>query len=162
MMLALSLLPLLKSTHAAMSASLGGLGWSLLLCWRPRLAVLLAAVFVGALVGFWLEAGQPLWALPGFFLAQLPIVSGYGEAMSLTGAPVDLIRYGINAGLILLGGLLFFARGAGLSRRYAWDSHSRCSSSLRQPSSARIRTSQQTSSSWHLFSLQHVFHILPQ
>jgi hypothetical protein len=114
MVLALSLFPLVKATFAAMSTSIGGLGWLLLLRWRPRWALLLAAVFVGGLVGFWLAARQPLWALPGFFVTQMPIVSGYSDAMSLTGAPGDLILYGINASLILLAGFLFFARGSGL------------------------------------------------
>jgi len=120
MMLALSLLPLVKATLGAMSVSLGGLGLLLLLLWRPRWALILGAVFVAGLVGFWLAAKQPIWALPGFFIAQMPIISGYGDAMSLTGLPVHLLWYGINASLILLAGLLFFARGGGLSGKTLW------------------------------------------
>ena len=114
-MLVLSLLTLVKGTHGLMSASLGGLGGLLLLRWRPRWALLLATVFIGGLVGFWLAAGQPLGALPMFFVAQIPIFSGYSDAMSLTGSSPDLICYGISAGLMLFASLLFVGRRTGLS-----------------------------------------------
>jgi hypothetical protein len=117
MMLALSLLPLVKGTFAAMSASIGGLGWLLLLRARLRWAIALGVLFVAGLIGFWLAAHQPLWALPDFFQAQLPIVFGYNDAMSLTNANslVGMILYGISASLILLAACLSFARGGGLS-----------------------------------------------
>jgi hypothetical protein len=114
-MLALSLLPLVKGTHCLMSASLGGLGCLLLLRGRPRWALLLAGVFIGGLVGFWLAAGQPLRALPGFFVAQMPIFSGYSDAMSITRSSLDMIFYGISAALMLFASLLFAGRGIGLS-----------------------------------------------
>jgi hypothetical protein len=115
MVLGLSLLPLVKVTFAAMLAPMGALGWLLLLRWRVRWALVLGGIFIGALIGFWVAAGQPLWALPGFFVAQIPIMSGYSDAMSLLGAPMDLILYGISASLLLLASLLFFAHGGGLS-----------------------------------------------
>jgi hypothetical protein len=114
MMLALSLIPFVKGTFAAMSASIGGLGWFLLLRARLRLALALGGLFVAGLAGFWLAAHQPLWALSGFFLAQVPIISGYNDAMSAMGVPAEMILYGISASLILLAGGLSFARGAGL------------------------------------------------
>ena len=117
MMLALSLLPLVKGTFCLMSATLGGLGWLMLLRWRVRWALLLGAVFVVGLIGFWLTAGQPLEALPGFFVALIPIVTGYSDAMSITGPSSDLIWYGANAGLMLFVSLLFVAPGPGLSRK---------------------------------------------
>jgi hypothetical protein len=115
MMLALSLMPLVKGTFAAASLAIGGLGWLLLLRAHPRLAFALGILFVAGLVGFWLAAYQPLWALPGFFLAQVPIVTGYNDAMSRAGVPAFKILYGIMASLILLAGCLSYARGAGLS-----------------------------------------------
>lgn len=114
MTLALSVTALVKVSFAAMFVLVGGLGWALLLRWRPRWALLFAAVFVGGLVGFWLAAHQPLWALLGFFVAQMPIVSGYSDAMSLTGSSSDLIWYGTNASLMLFASLLLVAPGAGL------------------------------------------------
>jgi hypothetical protein len=114
-MLALSLLPLVKGGHFLMSASLGGLGWLVLLRWRWRWALILGAVFVAGLIGFWLGAGQPLGALPTFFVAQMPILSGYSDAMSLTGSSSDLIWYGTNASLMLFASLLFVAPDTGLS-----------------------------------------------
>jgi hypothetical protein len=118
-MLALSLIMLVKGTFAVMSGSVAGLGWLLLLRSRPRWALALGVVFVTGLVGFWLAAHQPVWALPGFFLAQMSIISGYSDAMStaLPPAPVAIILYGISASLLLLAGVLSFGRGAGLPGR---------------------------------------------
>jgi hypothetical protein len=56
-----------------------------------KIGVILGAIFIAGLVGFWSIANQPLWALPGFFVAQMPIVSGYSDAMSSTGPPLDWI-----------------------------------------------------------------------
>lgn len=135
MALALNLLPLVKVTFGAMSASIGSLGWLLLLRWRARWALVLGAVFVVGLLGFWLAADQPLWALPGFFVAEMPTVSGYGDAMSLTGTPADLIWYLINASCFCLLGFAF-SRAAPDSpvRRCVWDLCSRSSSCLRRHS----------------------------
>jgi hypothetical protein len=112
--LALSLLPLVKATFSVMCIATGGLGWLLLLRWRPGWACFLSAVFFVGLVGFWLFANQPLWALPRFFVTQIPIVTGYGDAMSVNGPGLDLIRIGIAAAFLVLAALLFFGHHAGL------------------------------------------------
>lgn len=114
MSLALGLLPLIKATHSLMVVFVSGLGWLLILRWRRAWGLILGAIFVTGLVSFWLIAKQPLSALPGFFVAQVPMVSGYSEAMSIPGPPADWAWYGASAALILLFTLLCFARDGGL------------------------------------------------
>jgi hypothetical protein len=123
-MLALSLLPLVKGTFCLMSLLLGGLGLLVLLSRCARWALVLGVVFVIGLIGFWLAAGQPLGALPGFFVAQIPILSGYSDAMSfysdatsVTRSSKVLVLYGLNAALMLFASLLFVARGTGFSAK---------------------------------------------
>ncbi|MFC0408654.1 hypothetical protein [Roseomonas elaeocarpi] len=103
LILSLALLPLIKGTFAAASGAVLGLVVLLLLLrrrWRP--AVAMAVLFAVAMPLFWWLAGQPPLALPGFFLAQGPIISGYTEAMSVEGPFWQVLLAAAAAILILL------------------------------------------------------------
>jgi hypothetical protein len=83
---ALALLPLIKGTLVIASGLAMGLSCAgLALAGAPLLAVAGAAVYAAALPLFWVLSPQPLGALPGFFSAQWPIISGYTSAMILAG-----------------------------------------------------------------------------
>jgi len=83
---ALALLPLIKGTLVIASALAMGLSCLILALGNaPMLAVAGAAIYAAALPLFWVLSPQPLSALPGFFIAQLPIISGYTSAMILAG-----------------------------------------------------------------------------
>ncbi|WP_295936720.1 hypothetical protein [uncultured Xanthomonas sp.] len=76
---------------------------AILLCWRssPRSALLIIVVEVGALICAWLLAGQRIGDLPGYFIAQLPIISGYTGAMSVPGRGLDIVVFILAATLLL-------------------------------------------------------------
>jgi hypothetical protein len=97
-----SLLPLIKVSFIILV--IGCIGPALvLLSFRSRAgAALLAAWTVVILAGAWCYMGQPLSGLPGYFLAQQSIISGYGEGMSVPGPGIDVIIYLVCAFLILV------------------------------------------------------------
>lgn len=77
---------------------------SIVLCWRssPRTAFLIVAVELLAMIGVWVLTGQRLLDLPGYFIAQAPIVSGYTDAMSVVGNRRDLVVFVIAAVILLV------------------------------------------------------------
>jgi hypothetical protein len=90
---ALGLLVLIKSSYGA--GAVIALAFSAALLLRRRrvaMAAVLIVLFPASIAMFWIAAGQPLSALPGYFIACLPIISGYGQAMQYTADPrLDLI-----------------------------------------------------------------------
>jgi hypothetical protein len=83
---ALSLLPLVKGTFSVASGMAMLLSVIMLIArGQLALAIMGVALFALATPLFWVLAGQPLDALPGFVISQGPIVSGYTEAMSVAG-----------------------------------------------------------------------------
>ena len=86
LVLAQSLLPLVKGTFGMAAFGEVAVVFAML-AWRRayRLATAELVVFVGGLVGWWWLIGQPISALPGYFMAQAPIISGYSEAMAIGG-----------------------------------------------------------------------------
>jgi hypothetical protein len=83
---ALALLPLIKATLVIASGLAMVLSCLMLVLGRaPLLAVAGLAIYAAALPLFWVLSPQPLSALPQFFIAQLPIISGYTSAMILAG-----------------------------------------------------------------------------
>jgi hypothetical protein len=83
---ALALLPLIKGTLVIASGLAMVLSCLILaLGEAPMLAVAGLVIYTAALPLFWVLSPQPLSALPGFFIAQLPIISGYTSAMILAG-----------------------------------------------------------------------------
>ncbi|EIF27985.1 hypothetical protein BCh11DRAFT_07874 [Burkholderia sp. Ch1-1] len=107
----MGILPLIKGSFGLLSIVLGGL--CILLQWRssPAKALVGSVIFVGALVGGWAIAGQPIDAIPRYFLSMRPIISGYTDAMSTRGRYDELVVYVLSAA-VLLGSTYF-----GIARR---------------------------------------------
>ncbi|TDY25467.1 hypothetical protein B0G81_5930 [Paraburkholderia sp. BL6665CI2N2] len=94
-------LPLIKGTFTPFVA--GCIVLAVLATWNRSRAEAMATMLVPVIFVClsWVAAGQPITALPNFFIAQGPIVSGYTEAMSASGNVSDLKVYGLVALLLL-------------------------------------------------------------
>jgi hypothetical protein len=104
--LPLGLLPLVKGSCLVPSAGIALLSFVWLGRYgRFRLALSGAATVVIGSILFWLISGQVLCDLPEYFIAMLPITSGYTDAMSIDG-PTDPIKYYLAASLIMLAWIL--------------------------------------------------------
>jgi hypothetical protein len=80
-----------------------GLIFSVAILWqrRTRLAVALMVVCVATSIVGWLVAGQELSRLPGYFVAQGGIISGYTDAMANGQGLGEIITYVAGACLML-------------------------------------------------------------
>jgi hypothetical protein len=98
-----ALLPLVKGSFAGEAWAELGLSFVLLIVYGQRF-VALKAVSTAALslVAGWWATGQPLLALPTFFIAQSQFISGYTEAMSSHGPFVAVLYFWIAAILMLM------------------------------------------------------------
>ena len=113
--ISMGLLPLMKSSYGPVVAVELLLACGLLLhAGRRDLVALLVAVTSIALVCAWIGTGQPLSALPQYFLAQVPIISGYGGAMSVKGKPW------LAAGFALVCLLIVSVSARGLRSASSW------------------------------------------
>ncbi|CAE6842988.1 hypothetical protein R69746_07008 [Paraburkholderia aspalathi] len=137
---AVALLPLIKGSFSAVVGANCLFAFLIIATRNKRAAFLFAAFLFVVPCLAWIAVGQPILALPNFFLAQKPIISGYTEAMSLHG-PTDawvafltvsvivfgtfyirvVRRHGITAHLLALGLALtvFIAFKAGFVRHDA-------------------------------------------
>jgi hypothetical protein len=101
---AIGILPLVKGNFGLVAAVASLI--AVILCWRsaPRLAIGIVLIEVAALIVAWLVAGQALYDLPGYFIAQLPVISGYSDGMSTSvdGRLLDLVIF-ISTGIVLVG-----------------------------------------------------------
>ncbi|MDB0571427.1 hypothetical protein LBW59_11670 [Ralstonia solanacearum] len=113
LLLSCALLPLIKGTFAGLSAIIVVLVFFLTFQRHKIVALLGLLTYFVAITGFWAAAGQPMIALPGFFIAQMPIVSGYTDAMAIPGNSVEIIVYIICAAFLLLSLYFKLARGRG-------------------------------------------------
>jgi hypothetical protein len=104
-----ALLPLIKGSYAVSTFFCGGLSLLVLLRRFPSAAAASACLAVAAASGTWMAIGQPISALPTFFVAQGPIISGYSEAMSYEGAHKEVVIY-VTISIVLLG--VFYQRFA--------------------------------------------------
>ncbi|MFM0395399.1 hypothetical protein [Paraburkholderia phytofirmans] len=100
--LSIGLVPLVKGSFAGIAAVQALLGFVALI-WGRRfgLAALVVIVPAVAMITAWCWCGQPVEALPAFFIAQSPIISGYTEAMSYPGPAGAVVFYAI-ASLIVV------------------------------------------------------------
>jgi hypothetical protein len=97
-----AVLPLIKGSFAGMAFIEGAMALVIAVRGRrPGLAIALGCLAVCALCGTWIATGQPIGALPGFFIAQAPIISGYSEAMSGHGPFSDVIGWLLAAAILL-------------------------------------------------------------
>lgn len=105
---AIAILPLVKGSFSLLAA--GSSLVAVLMCWRtsPRLAIVIVITEVLAMVAAWLIAGQALWDLPGYFIAQAPIVSGYTNGMSASGDPKLTSLFLFLATAVVLVGISVF------------------------------------------------------
>ena len=94
----IGILPLVKGSFSGVLGSLGAL--SVLVLIRARQNALMAALVLTTIVTTciaWVWVGQPLLALPKFFIAQAPIISGYSEGMSLHGPVTTMLWWACAA-----------------------------------------------------------------
>ncbi|MEQ0777183.1 hypothetical protein ABLT15_33205 [Paraburkholderia tropica] len=82
---AVSITPIVKGSFAGAVGASFALATVVLIRRNWRAALGFAALALISLGSAWVAAGQPLAALPNYFLAQAPIISGYTTAMSLSG-----------------------------------------------------------------------------
>jgi len=116
MVLALSLLPLVKGTFAIGSGLVMATGFILFaIRGHGILALGGSALFMSMIAVFWVLAGQSLNHLPDYFLTIRPVISGYAAAMSNAG-PKWQIEVFLACGLVI--GVLdsFSLRGSGAAR----------------------------------------------
>ncbi|KAF7962940.1 hypothetical protein AWV80_15740 [Cupriavidus sp. UYMU48A] len=100
---AIGMLPLIKGSFSGVVGIEALLAFVMLLgSGRRDLASLITITSATALILSWMATGQPLMALPGFFIAQAPIISGYSGAMSLYGKFWIVAWFACMAGLLLL------------------------------------------------------------
>lgn len=111
---AIGILPLIKGSFAV-EVGLLGLIVVYILC-RRRRPVLAAAIVLlsgASLCLGWSLSGQPLKALSGFFIAQIPIISGYTEAMSSHGPFAVILAWFVLAFICLAGFYWLLGRKSG-------------------------------------------------
>jgi hypothetical protein len=97
MVAALAMLPLIKGSFGLSVLALGVI--ALIIVWRKNRTTALSLVVLVVLftAAFWGASGQPISALPRYFIAQQPIVSGYSSAMSVTGDRAEAWLFAIAA-----------------------------------------------------------------
>jgi hypothetical protein len=70
-----AILPLVKGSFAGTAFFFGGLSFLVLLQRRPTAAVAFAGLAIATISGAWVATGQPVSALPAFFVALGPVIS---------------------------------------------------------------------------------------
>jgi len=114
--LPLGLLPIVKPSLLFISAIAGVCCVLLLLRHdQKRTAVLCAFVPLAFMALLWRLAGQPVLALPRFFVSMIPIVSGYTEAQGLVGNSMEIAVY-LGACAVVLCTVALDGRGSVVRR----------------------------------------------
>jgi len=110
MVAGLAILPLIKGTYGLNVLALGPIVVAVV--WRKNrtAALFLVALFPMFMAVFWKASGQPISALPQYFIAQQAIVSGYSSAMSLTGDGAEVWLFAIAAFATLAAGSCWAAQ----------------------------------------------------
>lgn len=92
-----------KGTMALLCAPIVGLtAWAFLSAGSRRRAGVTLVAPLATLVAAWWAAGQPLTALPAFFLNLTEVVSGYSEAMSIPGPKLEIVGYLLTATALMV------------------------------------------------------------
>lgn len=74
------------------------------ICLIARTYLILILVFASgfaSLLTFWVVAGQPSGAIPGYFVQLLSVISGYSEAMAISGRSLDFVIFGVVVAVAL-------------------------------------------------------------
>jgi hypothetical protein len=95
-------LPLIKGTMAVAVVACAGLAFLALVRRRPVVAVTMIAACAAVLSGTWLYVGQPLAALPAFFVSQVPVMTGYTSAMAINGNTWEAVVFPLFAFCVVL------------------------------------------------------------
>lgn len=90
---AISILPLIKGSTTPAVAIFGLVALVLASRKSREMAMSAAMLFIGTMLFAWLATGQSLINLPSYFINQMPIISGYANAMSSTTKLFELIGY---------------------------------------------------------------------
>ena len=99
----LGLLPLIKGSLLPICAITAVLCFAIL--WGHRYKALACLAGISASISsvlFWRLSGQPISALPGFYLSSQQFISGYAEAMSFPGNGRECVLYVLASALIIL------------------------------------------------------------
>jgi hypothetical protein len=109
MVAALAMLPLIKGTYGLTELALSPI--ALVVVWRKNRTIALSIVvlFLLFMAAFWRASGQPISALPRYFIAQQPIVSGYSGAMSLIGDRAEVRLFALAGFAALAAGAYWAA-----------------------------------------------------
>lgn len=100
---AIGLMPLIKGSLSGIILAEGTLAiLALVLGRRPGLAIVIVLVAILSTLLGWRLTGQPLDALPQFFISQWPIIAGYTEAMTIDG-PVHQTLSILAGGVVVMG-----------------------------------------------------------
>ncbi len=110
---AISITPIVKGSFAGSVGATYAIAVVILAFRNKAAAVAFALLALAALCFAWTCTGQPLSALPNYFLAQAPIISGYTNAMSYSGRTwVPVLVASVS--LVIVGYFhLAFGRGRG-------------------------------------------------
>lgn len=117
---AMATLPLIKGSFSG-PVSLAFVLCSVIIASCSRFMVLAFALLVASTTCIaWIAVGQPLAALPAFFVAQAPIIGGYSEAMSVMGPADAWIAFVVAAAWMLWIFARAVARPIGLAGWFAF------------------------------------------
>lgn len=88
------LLPLVKGTSLIICAAVAGLMFFYALINREsKLAVIFVLTPISSLLFFWCVSGQKIFGISDYFISMIPLVSGYTEAMALSGNELEIQLY---------------------------------------------------------------------
>ena len=90
---AVAILPLVKGSFALTAFCSIALSLLVLLRRSRSAAICFAILILTTVSTAWTATGQPIAALPTYFLSQGPIISGYTQAMCLNGSTTELLVY---------------------------------------------------------------------
>jgi hypothetical protein len=108
----LGVLPIIKGSFLPLSVLAALVGCTLFWLRGERtFALLFIALPLIAMIVLWQMAGQPISALPDFFISMAPIISGFSEAMSVNGFFGELVAF-IAVAILILASILRDARNA--------------------------------------------------
>ena len=98
----LGLLPIIKNSALIICATVVVLSTPML-AMEKRWSLVGAAILapVATMIGCWIVSGQAVDALPYFLVNSVPIISGYTEAMALSGNDEEVVSYVVVVTLIL-------------------------------------------------------------
>ncbi|WP_321896056.1 hypothetical protein [Paraburkholderia heleia] len=107
---AMSLLPLVKGSTTPAVAVFGAAALVSLARRSRYLAICAVLIFAGTMMSAWMLSAQSIANLPAYFINQMPIISGYANAMSSVAGDFELIGYVVFALLLIAATYSFIDR----------------------------------------------------